>query len=71
MKSIKRAKQKLNSEFGVVRGINFKNVHTVRKHFGNIFSVELTLRMVCLRVLGSCPIWKKKEEAKEVNDIKA
>jgi ATP-dependent RNA helicase DDX56/DBP9 len=28
-KSRKHAKQKLDSEFGVVRGIDFKNVHTV------------------------------------------
>lgn len=32
-KSKKHAKQKLDSEFGVVRGIDFKNVHTVRKLF--------------------------------------
>lgn len=30
-KSRKHAKQKLDSEFGVVRGIDFKNVHTVGK----------------------------------------
>ena len=28
-KSKKHARQKLDSEFGVVRGIDFKNVHTV------------------------------------------
>lgn len=30
-KSRKHAKIKLDSEFGVVRGIDFKNVYTVRK----------------------------------------
>ena len=29
-KSRKRSKQKLDSEFGVVRGIDFKNVYTVK-----------------------------------------
>ena len=44
-KSRKRAKQKIDSEFGVVRGIDFKNVYTVCKSI-SLFHSYLFLQLL-------------------------
>lgn len=60
-KSRKHAKQKLDSEFGVVRGIDFKNVYTVSKcyvlvqlHMGNQILIFLRSSVTCTLLNTGC-----------------